>query len=152
MARDPSPTWFFVVTVVHRQGKYLLVHERKHGQLWYLPAGRVEPGEDFIEAAKRETLEETGIAVELTGLVRIEHSVVPKGRRQRLIFVAEPVDDTPCKSEPDEHSLEAGWFALDDLASLALRGPDVAPLLAYLDRGGAVAPLSLLAHEGSSYR
>ena len=55
MSRLPIPTWFFVLVVVRRGEQFLLVHERKHGQLWYLPAGRVEPGETFVEAAVRET-------------------------------------------------------------------------------------------------
>ncbi|MEI8382948.1 MAG: NUDIX domain-containing protein, partial [Planctomycetota bacterium] len=57
LSREPIPTWFFVLVAVRHNNKYLLIHEAKHGQLWYFPAGRVEPGEDFIAAAKRETLE-----------------------------------------------------------------------------------------------
>ena len=45
MSRTPSATWFFALVVVRRGDRFLLVHERKHGQTWYLPAGRVEPGE-----------------------------------------------------------------------------------------------------------
>ena len=39
---------------------------------WYLPAGRMEPGEDIIEAAKREVLEETGIHFEPSTLLLVE--------------------------------------------------------------------------------
>ena len=60
MARDPIPTWFFVLVAVRRGDLFLVLQERKHGQLWYFPAGRVEPGEDLITAAKRETFEEAG--------------------------------------------------------------------------------------------
>ena len=42
MPREAIPTWFFAIVVVRRGDRFLLVHERKHGQLWYLPAGRVE--------------------------------------------------------------------------------------------------------------
>jgi phosphatase NudJ len=48
MARDPIPTWFFALTVVRRGQHFLLVHETKHEQLWYSPAGRAEPGEHLI--------------------------------------------------------------------------------------------------------
>lgn len=65
MARDPIPTWYFVLVVVRLGHRFLVVHERKHGQLWYLPAGRVEAGETFIQAAQRETLEETGVRLSL---------------------------------------------------------------------------------------
>ena len=39
---------------------------------WYLPAGRMEPGEDISEAAQREVLEETGLHFQLTTLLMIE--------------------------------------------------------------------------------
>jgi len=71
MASDPIPTWFFAVVVVRRADRFLLVRERKHGQTWYLPAGRVEPGETLSAAACRETMQEAGIAITLTGVLRI---------------------------------------------------------------------------------
>jgi len=41
MPREPIQTWYFALVVVRLQHRFLLVHERKHGQKWYLPAGRV---------------------------------------------------------------------------------------------------------------
>src|SRR5687768_8234225 len=105
MSREPIPTWFFALVVVRLGPRYLLVHERKHGQLWYLPAGRVEPGETLEDGARRETLEETGVPVVLDGVLRVEHSPSPDGTRVRVIYVGHPKDDTPPKSHQDEHSL-----------------------------------------------
>jgi 8-oxo-dGTP pyrophosphatase MutT (NUDIX family) len=62
--REPIPTWFFVLVVVRKENRFLLIQEAKADQPWYLPAGRVEFGEDFITAAKRETQEEAGINIE----------------------------------------------------------------------------------------
>src|SRR5438128_3883572 len=103
MASDRAaiPTWFFAVVVVRKGDRFLLVHERKHGQGWYLPAGRVEPGETIAAAAIRETREEAGIPIELEGVLRIEHSPQPDGGvRCRVFFVARPADDTLPKSVP----------------------------------------------------
>ena len=36
---------------------------------WYLPAGKMEPGEDIVEAAVREVKEETGLEFEVTSLL-----------------------------------------------------------------------------------
>jgi len=41
---------------------------------WDLPAGYLDPGESFEVAARRETLEEAGIDVELVGLAGVYHS------------------------------------------------------------------------------
>ncbi|MER2561537.1 MAG: NUDIX hydrolase, partial [Myxococcaceae bacterium] len=108
-----------------RQGERLLVvHEAKHGQQWWLPAGAVEPGETFEEAALRETLEESGLRVRLDGIVRLERSVIDGGARERVIFTAVPLDASPPKSVADEHSLEARWCTLDELERLPLRGEE----------------------------
>ena len=145
MSREPIPTWFFVLTIVRLGRRYLLVHEQKHGNTWYLPAGRVEPGESLAAAARRETLEEAGVPVVLEGILRVEHVQREGGSaRQRVMFVARPASDAAPKSVPDEESLGAGWFTLDEAAKLPLRGDDVLELLRQVEAGGAVYPMGLL--------
>jgi 8-oxo-dGTP pyrophosphatase MutT (NUDIX family) len=48
-------------------GKFLLVQEFGASG-WWLPGGRIDPGEDFARAAVRECQEEAGVLVELTGV------------------------------------------------------------------------------------
>lgn len=152
MPREAIPTWFFALAVVRRGDRFLLVHESKHGQLWYLPAGRVEPGESFAEAARRETLEEAGVPVRVTGVIRVEHSPGLAGARVRVTFLAEPTDDTPPKSEPDDESLGAAWVGLDELPRYPLRGDEVRELFEYVAAGGAVYPTDVLQPEGRPFR
>ena len=95
-----QPTVFIALAIVRLGRRFLIVHERKHGQRWYLPAGRVDPGETLVEAARRETLEEAGIPIVVDGIVRIEHTPLADCSRVRGIFVAHPADDTPPKSTP----------------------------------------------------
>ena len=152
MARDPTPTWFFVLVVVRRDNRFLVVHETKHGQLWYLPAGRVEPGETFVAAAERETLEETGISVAVDGVIRIEHSPGPGGTaRVRVILSAHPASDHPPKTTPDDESLEARWVTLAELSELPLRGTEVRELFEYVNRGAMIAPTWFLTGEDAPY-
>ena len=58
------PTWVNVIAVTD-EGKYVMVRQYRHGigeVLTELCAGCAEPGENPMEAARRELLEETGYA------------------------------------------------------------------------------------------
>jgi phosphatase NudJ len=152
MARDPIPTWCFSLVVVRDGQRFLIVHEAKHGQLWYLPAGRVEPGETFADAAVRETREEAGIEIALDGIIRFEHTPGPSGARLRVLFVGHPVDDRPPKSIADDESLGAVWVTLDELTRYPLRGAEVAELFAYVAGGAPILPLASMTAEGAPFR
>lgn len=144
MAREPMPAWFYALVLVRRGDLFLLVEEADHGGGWYLPAGRVEPGETLHEAALREVREEAGIDVVLDGVYRVEHTVLESGgARVRVLFSAVPADDRAPKSEPDEHTLRAGWFRAAEAAALPLRAEEVTGLLA-LAAAQAPAPLAVL--------
>jgi 8-oxo-dGTP pyrophosphatase MutT (NUDIX family) len=147
MAREPIPTWCFALVVVRRGDQFLVVRERKHGQLWYLPAGRVEAGETFAEAAHRETLEESGVPIVLEGILKVQHTPSANGARLRLLLLARPADDTPPRAVPNEHTLEARFVTLGELAALPLRGPEVKAIFEWVANGAAVAPMELLGAE-----
>ena len=52
---------FVLFRTLNRQRQYLLLHHQS-GCHWAFPKGRLEPGEAEIEAAIRETFEETSIS------------------------------------------------------------------------------------------
>lgn len=149
MPRPGIPTWTFALVIVRKDGKFLLIHEKKHDQTWYFPGGRVEQGENIADGGARETLEESGVPVALDGILRIEHTARPDGARLRVFFVAHPTDDTPPKATEDDESLGAAWVGLDELDRYPLRSPDVRTLLEAVANGATIHPLKLLTVEGA---
>ncbi len=145
--RPPTPTWAFAITIVRRDNRFLLVQEDKPGQPWYFPAGLVELGEGFPQAAVRETLEEAGVSVRLNGILKMVHTPRDDSSRLRVVFVAEPVGDPTPKSIPDEHSLQARWVSSVELDDYLLRGESVRQLIRELEQGCPVFPLSVLETE-----
>lgn len=100
---------FSVVIVKNDREEFLAVKETKN-RGWWLPAGRVDEGETFEEAAIRETLEEAGVKVKLKGILRVERSVQGSSARMRVVFYAEP--DPPHqvpKVRPEGTGLQGDW-------------------------------------------
>jgi hypothetical protein len=65
----------FVLVVVKRadDARYLLKNEVA-SQGWYLPGGRVDPGEELQDAARRLTMSETGVEIDIKGILRSEYT------------------------------------------------------------------------------
>jgi 8-oxo-dGTP pyrophosphatase MutT (NUDIX family) len=151
MSREPIPLHAFALVLVRHRERFLLVEERD-GE-WYFPAGRVDPGESISEAAVRETFEEAGIDVRLTGIYRVEQRATPPpktGMRIRAFFAAVPIDpEAPVKSTSDEHSRRAAWLTLDEIRDgRPLRGDEVLDVITAIAWGKAtVHPLELLVEE-----
>ncbi len=146
MGRVPLPTWYFALVVVRRGHRFLLTQERKYGSTWSIPGGRVEAGESLTQAAVREVFEETGVPIQLDGILRVEHS--PGDHvRMRVLFTGSPLDDTPPKTMADDESLGAAWLTLDEIRKVPLRGAELCALLESVAQGGQVFPLSLLGPE-----
>lgn len=57
-----------------------------------MPGGLVDPPEDFMTAAIRETKEEASIDVTIKGVLRIEQSIKDNAR-MKVVFYAEPIDE-----------------------------------------------------------
>ncbi len=95
------------VIVMNEKQEILLLRGPKRG--WEMPGGQVEEGESLKAAAIRETMEETGIEVEILSFCGIFQNV------QRSIcntlFLAKPVGG---KLTTSSESLEVGFFPLEE--------------------------------------
>ncbi|MEO6365909.1 MAG: NUDIX hydrolase [Luteimonas sp.] len=142
-----------VATVVVRDGRLLCVEERVDGRLVInQPAGHLEPDESLVDAALRETREETGWDVRLTAFVGAYQWKAPNvdngtGRHYlRFAFAAEPVQHDPAR-KLDEGIVQAQWMSPLELqdAQARHRSPLVWQVVAdYL--AGRRHPLSMLQH------
>jgi phosphatase NudJ len=136
-----TDTTLFVLAVVPHEGRYLVVEERDG--TFYLPAGRVEPGENLMAAAVRETVEEAGVPIGLRGILGMDHafSAGPPARtRLRFVYVGYPAIDVAPKRVADRHSRGARWLRKEEIAALPLRHPEVLEWIARLEEGRPILP------------
>lgn len=142
-----------VATVVVDGGRLLMVEETVGGRLVLnQPAGHLEPDESLIEAALRETLEETGWQVRLTAFVGAYQWKAPladggSGRHYlRFAFAAQPISHDP--QRPLDDGIErALWMTPAELQARSAdhRSPLVWQVAAdYL--GGRRHSLDLVQH------
>ena len=84
---------------------------------WVFPSGFIEYDEDLRGAAVRETLEETGLEVELTGLHAAESCFDdPRGNTILVLFNGRITGGT---LEPGDDADGAAFFPLDRLPDIA---------------------------------
>lgn len=129
-------------------GRILLIEEAKPRVrgTWNLPGGRVEPGESLIDAVAREAREEAGVSIEIEGLLYVDQFAPADARfnaRMRFVFRAACLSPV-LKSEPDEHSLRAQWFAPAELPTVRLRNSMVERVLSLAASGAPTLPLASL--------
>jgi 8-oxo-dGTP pyrophosphatase MutT (NUDIX family) len=118
--------------------RYLVVEERDG--TFYLPAGRVEPGENLVAAIVRETIEEAGQLIGVSGLLGFDHAVDPDRARMRFVFVGYRGVVLPPKSKPDHHSRGAAYKTRAEIAKLPLRHPEVLDHIDAYESGRPLLP------------
>jgi 8-oxo-dGTP pyrophosphatase MutT (NUDIX family) len=116
---DPSHVTASAI-VVGRRGTVL--HRHRRLGLWLQPGGHVDPGERPEDAAVRETVEETGLAVaHPAGGPRMIHlDVHPAAQGHvhldlRYLLVAPDADPAPAPGE----SPDVRWFGWAEAAAIA---------------------------------
>ncbi len=116
--------------LIVRDGKILMVKEAKkkcYGQ-WNFPAGHVDENELVTDAAIRETYEETGCKVKLTGVLPIS-TVYLKEKETAIIikFTADIIEEN-IKFDTEE-ILDVQWIDLEKVKNMTeeeLRGYNTA--------------------------
>ncbi len=131
-----------VVGVALLQGGRVLAARRttpaELAGLWEFPGGKVEPGEDPAEAAVRETTEELGCSISVTGWLDARSGVSTRadgaGELVLRVATARLDDGDPVPTEHDA----VRWLGpaeLEDVAWVEADRPFLAPLRALLEDG-----------------
>lgn len=128
-----SVTRDFTATAFVVWRRRVLLHRHKKLRMWLPCGGHIEPNELPDEAVKRESLEESGVAIELVGertlpiddplqLVRprgIQLEAISPGHEHiDLIYFAKPTEDYDGSLLPTDPTL--GWFDAAALGELPL--------------------------------
>jgi 8-oxo-dGTP pyrophosphatase MutT (NUDIX family) len=109
------------VVVVNEAGDILMIR-RSDNDNWAVPGGAIDLGESMVQAAVRETREETGIDCEITGLVGIytdpKHVLLYTSNgevRQEfsILLTGVPTRGRPTQSS---ESSEVRWVPREDIA------------------------------------
>jgi ADP-ribose pyrophosphatase len=113
-----------VMMAVDEEERILLVRQYRlpaEQELWELPAGRIDPGESPLEAAKRELREETGCEAKTwTQLASFWASPGYVDEKMNL-FLARDLTSGEQQTMEDER-IEIGWFRPDELAGMVEKG------------------------------
>jgi 8-oxo-dGTP diphosphatase len=110
------------------RGDRILIAERGGGPrkgYWSLPGGKIEPGETAADAATREIMEETGLQVDLLGLLDV-HDVIQaddEGNIQHhfviCVYFGRCGPGEPCAATDIS---DARFVTLDELPAYQLTG------------------------------
>ena len=113
------------VIVTDDEGRILMIRRTDNGN-WAVPGGAIDLGESMVDAAIRETAEESGITCEVTGLVGIFtdpnhliHYTSNDEVRQEfsIVLTARPIGGEPTASS---ESSEVHWVAPNDVGGLTM--------------------------------
>ncbi|XP_058791810.1 8-oxo-dGDP phosphatase NUDT18 [Phymastichus coffea] len=120
-------TYIVAAVLINEHDEVLMMQEAKASCLgkWYLPAGRVEPNENLLDAMKREVLEETGLLIEPKSLLMVECA---SGSWFRFVMSGSVIGGTlKTLDQSNEESLQACWVR--EVTNLPLRSSDILTLI-----------------------
>jgi len=142
-----------VAAVIERGGKFLLVEEETgRGAMFNQPAGHLDPGESLLDAAIRETLEETAHRFQPGALLGVYHYLDP-GTGITYVRFAFTGDSTGVDAgRPlDQGIIRAVWMSPEEVRDTAHRHRNPMVMRCMDDYlAGRRYPLDLLTYHAGS--
>ena len=121
----PDRPFVGVGAVVWKDDQFLLIKRAKPPRLgeWSLPGGAQHVGETVFETAHREVMEETGLMIEVGGVVDVVDSIRRDGDgKVSFHFTLVDVVAEWRAGEPvaGDDAADAQWFSMDEIDGLGL--------------------------------
>jgi 8-oxo-dGTP pyrophosphatase MutT (NUDIX family) len=121
--QDADPTHVTGSAIVLDERGRVLLHRHKRLGIWLQPGGHLDPGEHPSQAARRETLEETGVAADHPEdgpcLLHVDVHEGPRGHvHLDLRYLLHGDGGSPLRPAPGE-SPDVAWVARDEVPRLA---------------------------------
>jgi ADP-ribose pyrophosphatase YjhB (NUDIX family) len=113
------------VVVTNDDGEVLLIR-RTDNQNWAVPGGAIDLGESMVQAAVRETKEESGVDCSVTGLVGVytdpKHVILytSNGEVRQEFSILLTARATGGAPTPSDESSEVRWVPRADLDGYAM--------------------------------
>lgn len=112
-----------VTAFVRNEAGRLLLIRRTDNDLYAIPGGALELGETLTQTVQREVMEETGIAVKVTGLIGVysdpDHVIeFTDGEVRQEFSICFRADPTGGDLRTSDESKEVLWVAPTDLDAL----------------------------------
>ena len=128
---------FGVGAVIKNENDEILMLKHNKFNVWTIPIGKVDDGEDLIEGMSRELHEELNIkSNDMKDLISGDYYYKREGVRVRVeIHIFEVLSYTGKlrNNEPHKHS-NMKWMSLDDVQKLKQRSDATALYLSYVEK------------------
>jgi 8-oxo-dGTP diphosphatase len=119
------------VAIIENNQLLLMQYRYGNTDVYNLPGGNVDKGENLMQTVVRELMEELGIELVIGQMILSGDVIMPDGKEDVLhcVFEGRILDGKPILNPKETSALEVVWIPLEDLSELEMY-PNVGKYLA----------------------